>query len=181
VQFADEADSLELLTRLQQSFEAECARAIGADSQDEFTVILADVDDKSIIASVCRRIIQECAAPIRVGDVSGSVTASIGICRLSDLSRSESDSEHSRRLLVSADGAMYRAKRQGKNAFVFYDEKRESVRVRNHQPQTRKNPPLSMGYSAVGESRTPTSFRPPEPESGASTNSATTACEPIQP
>jgi two-component system, cell cycle response regulator len=79
---------------------------------DEFAVLLADVELPSL-AEVGQRLLESLAEPI--GDTEYRVTSSIGVAIFPDAGQSPN------RLLRSADMAMYKAKRTGKNRIVFYD------------------------------------------------------------
>ncbi len=80
---------------------------------DEFTVILPVITAPEQAASVARKLLQGVAAPIALDEQVVQVSASIGI----SLYPAGGETAHS--LLKSADAAMYRAKRQGKNAYRF--------------------------------------------------------------
>lgn len=80
---------------------------------DEFLVLLTDLPRSStagITRSVAEQLLAVLAEPVRVGDVSVPVRASVGIS--SDIVEADSD-----RLLGRADGAMYSAKRAGGHRF----------------------------------------------------------------
>jgi len=79
---------------------------------DEFTVLLVDTD-KNTARSICRRLIAEFDKPILVEEEQLKVTASIGI------STYPGTTTQYQELIDYADTAMYAAKRQGKNQFVF--------------------------------------------------------------
>lgn len=82
---------------------------------DEFTLIINDVeniDSLKIIATKILSIIQE---PYTLHGNTFTVSASIGISLLPD------DTEDMNTLVKQADIAMYKAKKEGKNRFKFYD------------------------------------------------------------
>jgi diguanylate cyclase (GGDEF)-like protein/PAS domain S-box-containing protein len=94
---------------------------------DEFAVL---VEDRSVAGdeprSVAQEIIDALQEPFDVSGHRTRVSASIGI------SRSGADAPlHADSMLMQADIAMYRAKANGKNQFVFYtDEMKDGVRHR---------------------------------------------------
>ena len=81
---------------------------------DEFVLLLEDVDEGGAIV-VAERILREIRSPITIDDSELSVTASIGIV-LGDSARIRGEE-----LLRSADAAMYRSKRGGKNRYEIFD------------------------------------------------------------
>ncbi|WP_455207611.1 putative bifunctional diguanylate cyclase/phosphodiesterase [Kaarinaea lacus] len=83
---------------------------------DEFTMVLENVSDVSIVENMASRIIDSMAEPIKLKAQEVIVTTSIGIALYS----CESDLT-SAQLINNADSAMYQAKRAGRNCFVFYN------------------------------------------------------------
>jgi diguanylate cyclase (GGDEF)-like protein len=81
---------------------------------DEFVLLLEDVDEGGAIV-VAERILREIRSPITIDGSELSVTASIGIV-LGDSARIRGEE-----LLRSADAAMYRSKRGGKNRYEIFD------------------------------------------------------------
>jgi diguanylate cyclase (GGDEF)-like protein len=90
---------------------------------DEFALVCCGVDDREAALILASRIADEVAAPIRIGDVELSVTASIGIAFHVDGTVSAED------LLRDGDAAMCAAKESGGNA-GFLDET-----ARGHDPE----------------------------------------------
>lgn len=91
---------------------------------DEFLVLLpnSNAEKSSLVA---QRIIEVFEAPFRMSGQNMKVSASIGICIFPD------NGDDCSALLKNADAAMYEAKRQGGNRFVFYrDELGEHIRQR---------------------------------------------------
>lgn len=84
---------------------------------DEFVLILENFLSISEIKSVCHRIIAAVEMPIEFDDlgVQAVVTSSIGI------SLFNFDGITAEELILNSDKAMYLAKNNGKNQFVFYD------------------------------------------------------------
>lgn len=85
---------------------------------DEFVLILENVQSISEIKSVCHRIIAAVEMPIVFDDlrVQAVVTSSIGISLLNF------DGMTAEELILNSDKAMYLAKNNGKNQFVFYSK-----------------------------------------------------------
>lgn len=83
---------------------------------DEFTVVLAAVDDLGDIIKVANKIISEVALPYDLDGNEALVTTSIGI------STYPQHGEEPEILIHRADNAMYHAKRHGKNHHEFFGE-----------------------------------------------------------
>jgi diguanylate cyclase (GGDEF)-like protein len=88
---------------------------LGRYGGDEFTVLLNNVKSPSDAARVAETILSRIHTPIDVGEPV-AVGASIGIAVSTNLHEGAED------LIRDADGAMYRAKAQGKNCYVISDE-----------------------------------------------------------
>ncbi len=84
---------------------------------DEFIVLLPQVTDPKEIAVVGRRILETFKDPFIIKNHEIFSTASIGICLY------PADGKDSVELLKNSDLAMYHAKEQGKNNYVFFSEK----------------------------------------------------------
>ena len=82
---------------------------------DEFLILLDDVSQASDAAAVADKVIAALGMPALIGDHVMRLTASIGI------SLYPADGERASELISLADGAMYRAKRDGVGSFVFHD------------------------------------------------------------
>ncbi len=81
---------------------------------DEFTVVLNQIERAESAAVVARRLIDTLVEPIRIEGHEIMVTTSIGIAVAP---RDAADVDD---LLKAADTAMYQAKTQGKNHYLFY-------------------------------------------------------------
>ena len=91
---------------------SECVRetdAVGRLGGDEFTVLLAELDDSGSAERVARNILSKLAAAFPLGNQVGVVSASIGVAIYPD------DAGAAKELLKNADQAMYVAKTQGRN------------------------------------------------------------------
>jgi diguanylate cyclase (GGDEF)-like protein/PAS domain S-box-containing protein len=82
---------------------------------DEFTVLL-ETSDKVAVAGTAQRIVEVLAAAFTLRDSEVYVTCSIGISIHPD------DGADDQAMMKNADIAMYRAKQQGKNNFLFFGD-----------------------------------------------------------
>ena len=87
---------------------------VGRLGGDEFVVLLDDVAQKGDIEKLVDKIIESLHFSLKVGDESLCVTTSIGI------SMFPLDGDDSSVLLRHADKAMYQAKQEPGNSFIFY-------------------------------------------------------------
>jgi diguanylate cyclase (GGDEF)-like protein len=83
---------------------------------DEFAILLVDIDSHDAVVALADRLLVALREPLMVGDVPISSSVSIGVTFSSFGYRSRED------VLRDADVAMYRAKAQGKDRFVLFDE-----------------------------------------------------------
>jgi len=83
---------------------------------DEFTILLSEAGRHEGVEIAAQKIIDTIAEPIRIGNIEAHVTTSIGISLYPEHGE---DPEH---LLTQADVAMYEAKENGKNRYVFYTQ-----------------------------------------------------------
>jgi diguanylate cyclase (GGDEF)-like protein len=88
---------------------------VGRYGGDEFVVLLSQVKNPADAARVAETILSKVRMPLDVGE-SVAVGASIGIAMSTNLHEGPED------LIRDADGAMYRAKAQGKNCYAISDE-----------------------------------------------------------
>jgi len=96
---------------------------------DEFTVLLPNIKNNEELFEIGTRIVTALNSPLLIRGVDPGVTASIGIALY------PTDGEEVNTLLKNADKAMYGAKNNGKNCFVFNDEK---IEAKSRQNQTMK-------------------------------------------
>ena len=82
---------------------------------DEFTMILDNIDHIKSITTIAQRVVYALSAPIDLNGHTLFVTSSIGIATY------PADGADTATLVKNADKAMYKAKEQGKNRYVFYD------------------------------------------------------------
>lgn len=81
---------------------------------DEFVLLLLGLSDLGECERVLQRVLVNIAAPVRLGTNEARVTASIGVALFAPTQTSDADAEE---LLRRADGAMYAAKRAGRNRY----------------------------------------------------------------
>ncbi|MEG0693699.1 MAG: diguanylate cyclase, partial [Oscillospiraceae bacterium] len=93
---------------------------------DEFIIICSDINEVSEIEDIATAILKKITEPISVYDEQFNLTGSVGI---SIYPGGGGDSEE---LIANADMAMYEAKKQGKNRYMFFDnEMRRVINRRN--------------------------------------------------
>jgi len=83
---------------------------------DEFTLIITDFDNKKSVTKIATKILSTIQESYSLQGNKFTISASIGI------SMSPDDSEDINMLVKQADIAMYKAKREGKNCYKFYDK-----------------------------------------------------------
>ncbi|SAK46309.1 RNase II stability modulator [Caballeronia calidae] len=128
---------------------------------DEFTVILPGTFEQESIARACRKLSLACHRPIETDCKSVTMTCSIGVALYPEHGRTPEA------LFISADMAMYAAKRAGRNTFrVFGDREkddlarahleaelhgaiRENQFVLHYQPQYRVDSGALVGVEAL--------------------------------
>ena len=80
---------------------------------DEFTILLADLNDRRGAAAVAQKVLEAIRHPVNVDQHELYVTTSIGIAIFPD------DGEDAESVLKNADRAMYRAKEVGRDNFQY--------------------------------------------------------------
>ncbi len=81
---------------------------------DEFTVLLSEAGSERDVAAIASSIVQSSEIPLDVDGRKIYLTASVGIARYPN------DGRDVDMLVKSADAAMYRAKREGRNRYCFF-------------------------------------------------------------
>jgi diguanylate cyclase (GGDEF)-like protein len=89
---------------------------------DEFVVLLEDIDVGGVVGTA-KRILREIDDPFTIDGHKLSVTGSIGIVF------GNSDRFRAEDLLRSADAAMYRSKRGGKNRYEIFDSEADGLSI----------------------------------------------------
>ena len=123
---------------------------------DEFVYILSNIGDNETDATytaqaVANRVIKTMSEPIEIGEFSLHITPSIGIAIFPDPYDDEVDSEH---VLKHADTAMYRAKKQGRNCFEFFNpemhvEASKRLIIEDYLRKAINNNELEMVYQPI--------------------------------
>ncbi|MDR5761076.1 EAL domain-containing protein [Caballeronia sp. LZ035] len=93
---------------------------------DEFTVILPGPFEQESIERACRKLAVACHRPIKVDCKSVTMTCSIGVALYPEHGRTPEA------LFISADMAMYAAKRAGRNTFRVFGEREKDDLARAH-------------------------------------------------
>ena len=147
-----------LLTKVAQRLTAQARQGdnvyrIGG---DEFVYILSNIgetDAEAISTSrhVADRVIETLAQPIEIGEYSLHITPSIGISIFPDAFDDGNDSET---VLQHADTAMYRAKKQGRNCYEFFNpemhvEANKRLVIEDHLRKAIVNDELTMFFQPI--------------------------------
>lgn len=106
---------------------------------DEFVVIVSGVNESRDAEIVAQRLLQSLATAIDIGVAQVYVTASIGIALYPDNARSVAE------LLKHADTAMYQAKEQGGNRFMFYHAQQTQRAVERLTAETQLRQAMERG------------------------------------
>lgn len=88
---------------------------------DEFVMLIEEVKTKDALSEVARKILRDVARPLTLCGTEVSVGISLGFAIFPD------DGEEPDALMKHADAAMYRAKREGRNAYRFYAQDHDEV------------------------------------------------------
>ncbi len=123
---------------------------------DEFVYILGNIGKTEADAihtsqTVANRVIETLAMPIDIGEFSLHITPSIGIAVFPDAFDEATDSEN---VLRHADTAMYRAKKQGRNCYAFFNpemhvEASQRLIIEDHLRKAIKNNELNLVYQPI--------------------------------
>lgn len=123
---------------------------------DEFVYILSNIgktEYEAINTSqyVANRVIETLAKPVEIGEYSLHITPSIGIALFPGDFVEENDSEN---VLRHADTAMYRAKKQGKNCYAFFNpemhvEASKRLIIEDHLRKAITNNELKLVYQPI--------------------------------
>ena len=82
---------------------------------DEFVIILSSLPENLIASRIAGSLVEAIGQPLQIDNIDVAVSASIGISLYPEHGVTAEE------LIRSADGAMYRIKREGKNSFGFVD------------------------------------------------------------
>lgn len=83
---------------------------------DEFTIIMPDIGDKDSVEALGHRLLEALERPFGLKGETATISGSIGVGLF------PSDGDTAEMLLRHADEAMYRAKRGGKGACIFFSD-----------------------------------------------------------
>ena len=86
---------------------------------DEFTLIITDIEDIESVSRIAQKILSTTQEPYKLHGHEFSISTTIGISLFPD------NCEDIKMLVKQADVAMYKAKREGKNRYQFYDASME--------------------------------------------------------
>jgi len=129
---------------------------------DEFVIIVSDIKDEGDIIKIAEHIFNNIKKPILINDKHIYSALSLGI------SIYPNDGSDAQSLLQKGDNAMYQAKSQGRNGYVFYDrllEQKNTLRnmyeeilrhalmtnsfIINYQPQVSAETGSIVGFEAL--------------------------------
>ena len=123
---------------------------------DEFVYILGNIGNTEADAvltaqTVANRVIETLAMPIDIGEFSLHITPSIGIAIFPDAFDEATDSEN---ILRHADTAMYRAKKQGRNCYAFFNpemhvEASQHLIIEDHLRKAINNDELNVVFQPI--------------------------------
>lgn len=119
---------------------------------DEYTLLLQNIENTNIAASVAQRVVQTMSQPFSIDNSMFYLGVSIGIAWFPD------DGDSYKELLKNADTAMYKAKREGKNSFCFYSnalqkEMQDKVNLGKGLRQALSNNELTIAYQPLFDLR----------------------------
>lgn len=83
---------------------------------DEFIVLMQHLEDSQDTVVVAERLLESIRQPVTLMNLKQIITGSIGICLFPQ------DSTEAHELMEKADIALYRAKRNGKDQYAFFNE-----------------------------------------------------------
>jgi diguanylate cyclase (GGDEF)-like protein/PAS domain S-box-containing protein len=115
---------------------------------DEFLILLQDIKNAGYAVEVTRHVIEKIYAPYHVGELTLSLSASVGI------SIFPQDGEDIDALISHADTAMYQAKQAGRNNFQFYFAKfaaqaRQQLAIEQQLKTALRNDDFHLLYQPV--------------------------------
>lgn len=110
---------------------------------DEFILLMDDLNKGENASLLAQKIIECLAEPIYIDEHTFYVTASIGI------SLYPHDDKDINKLIMYADTAMYKAKKEGKNNFQFYSSELTALAVDNVVMQANLHSALERGEFVV--------------------------------
>lgn len=110
---------------------------------DEFVILLAGLNQREEIETICSRIITEISNPYWFDGQEVQTTTSIGIATFPNDTRLSSE------LIEKSDQALYVSKQDGKHTFRFYDDVKHEVPGQPHQNQVDFEQSIAEGRFAI--------------------------------
>jgi len=98
---------------------------------DEFTILLADLQDKDRATLVAAKVIAAINEPVEINGQSFSVGSSIGISYFPEHGKIAEE------LMKNADDAMYISKANGRNQYTLYEVTPLSTRIQNPRTESK--------------------------------------------
>lgn len=121
-----------------------CGAVLARLGGDEFVVLMRAGISRNKLAEYCKQIIELCSAPIQVERQVLYVTISIGV------SSCPKDARDSVSLMKNSDIAMYKAKAEGYNKFVFFNPSfRDNISRKNEIEALLRNADLQTEFELV--------------------------------
>ncbi|WP_104656097.1 bifunctional diguanylate cyclase/phosphodiesterase [Ralstonia insidiosa] len=120
---------------------------------DEFTIILPDLSDAGAAAPIIRALLARIASPLRLGQESVEVSASIGLALY------PRDADSAETLLVRADQAMFAAKSAGRNQWAVFTPalqraEQERLRITSDLRVALQQDQLAVHYQPIVDMQT---------------------------
>ncbi|TCT16126.1 PAS domain S-box-containing protein/diguanylate cyclase (GGDEF)-like protein [Natranaerovirga pectinivora] len=114
-------------------------------SGDEFVILLLDSEEKSTINDYCTSLLRLLNKSYQINNTKLHITGSMGIARFPE------DGLSFEALLKHSDLAMYKAKENGRNRFVFYEKKMneeavQKMTIKNYLVNALKNNEFVLHY-----------------------------------
>ena len=106
---------------------------------DEFVVVVGEHDGPGTADAAAERIVGRLAEPMKFGDLTVHVGASVGIARYPADAHTEDE------LLRKADSALYRAKKGGRSGVCHYDPAQDEVMSERHMLEQQLREGIAAG------------------------------------
>ncbi len=121
-----------------------CGAVLARLGGDEFIILLGGSPSCYILGEYCKQIINMCSEPIHIENHTLYLTISIGIASC------PGDSGDSISLMKNADIAMYKAKAEGYNKYVFYNSSfKDNISRKNEIEALLRNADLQTEFELV--------------------------------
>lgn len=106
---------------------------------DEFVVVVDETPGQDTARASAERIVAKLTEPMRFGDVTVNIGASVGIARFPEHALSDDE------LLRKADAALYRAKKEGRGRLCLYDPKLDDLQADRQQLEQQLREGIARG------------------------------------